>query len=755
MHRFKQKEQDKNGRDNMGKNKFLLLICVLITVWAYKPDEAGAYQEYRKKGTGKSTVMIVMYHSENDRQAIMEQVKQFPGLHIRREYHASIRGFSIEGSRSALLALRKRLKQGNNLYDVTTYRHAAADSVPFIGTDTVRGMYDTKNQRLTGKGVKVGVIDTGIDYNHPDLSRAYKGGRDAIDLDNDPMETKGSSERATLHGTHVAGVIAANGKKMGVAPDVELYAYRALGPGGSGDTESVITAIEMAIKDKMDIINLSLGSPVNAPDLPVAEALNAAVGYGITAVVSSGNSGPDVWSVGSPGTASKAISVGASSPPSHRPYLLAGLGSTRREIPLQQILGAAVWEDRSSFALVDGKDGDGKELRHAKGKIALIQRGKKTLYEKVRQAERYGALGVIIYNNDKGSFVGGTVKNTGIPAVSISREDGLWLKSHIKEALAINTVFRVKQDLIADFSSRGPVTVNWEIKPDVVAPGIDIDSTVPDGYLLLQGTSMAAPHITGAAALLKQAHPDWKPHQIKSAIMTTAKILKNEEGKRYKTYEQGAGRIQIDEAVRADTFLYPSSVTFGLFNRTYNSGEHEQTITIENGSPVTKHYSFTLPPVQSGLDWHLPRKFTLRPKEKKKIVLGLTVHPEELKQGIYDGYLELYENTKRLHIPYLYMNEEPGHPRMMGFHFSGLQQKGVYRYEMYLPSGADELSIALYDYDTFRFAGFLDRAYKVPKGLVEREIRQKASFQKGLYRAAVLLEKDGRRDEFYKYILIR
>src|SRR5690625_5162150 len=90
--------------------------------------------------------------------------------------------------------------------------------------------------KYTGKGVKVGVIDTGIDYNHPDLAINYAGGFDLVDLDKDPMETTKEEEGGvpTMHGTHVSGIIAANGKIKGVAPDASIYAYRALGPGGSG-----------------------------------------------------------------------------------------------------------------------------------------------------------------------------------------------------------------------------------------------------------------------------------------------------------------------------------------------------------------------------------------------------------------------------------------------------------------------------------------------------------------------------------------
>ena len=221
-----------------------------------------------------------------------------------------------------------------HISEVSVYRVDLDESVPFIGGDQARRFYDSKKQRITGKGVKVGVIDTGIDYTHRDLKQAYKGGKDLVDGDEDPMETKGTADYATFHGTHVAGIIAANGKLKGVAPEAEIYAYRALGPGGSGDTEQVLSAIDAAIEDGVDVLNLSLGNNVNGPDLPISLALNKAVDLGIVAVTSNGNSGPDVWTVGSPGTAEKAISVGASTPPMKVPYLVYGLGTEKREVNL-------------------------------------------------------------------------------------------------------------------------------------------------------------------------------------------------------------------------------------------------------------------------------------------------------------------------------------------------------------------------------------------------------------------------------------
>ncbi|WP_412176667.1 S8 family peptidase [Bacillus sp. T3] len=224
-------------------------------------------------------------------------------------------------------------------------------NLEIIGADRARSHFDANNERLTGKGVTVGVIDTGIDYSHPDLKSNFKGGHDFVDSDRDPMETKGTNGLGTIHGTHVAGIIAANGKIKGVAPEAEIIAYRALGPGGSGTTEQVIAAIDQAIKDKVDILNLSLGNSVNGPDLPISLALNKAVEHGITAVTSSGNSGPNRWTVGSPGTAAKAISVGASTPPQQIPYLQINGNETIRMEPMQ---GSVRWNSAIAEEIIYG-----------------------------------------------------------------------------------------------------------------------------------------------------------------------------------------------------------------------------------------------------------------------------------------------------------------------------------------------------------------------------------------------------------------
>ncbi|APO47039.1 hypothetical protein BS614_25305 [Paenibacillus xylanexedens] len=219
--------------------------------------------------------------------------------------------------------------------------------MPYLGIDKLH------EEGITGKGIKVGVLDTGIDYNHPDLTGAYKGyrahagedpkqvdpttvkGWDFVDNDADPMETtykdwenSGYKEQGVLaeayytsHGTHVSGTIAGQAKNdvgyavKGVAPDVDLYVYRVLGPGGSGEMSGIIAGIDKAIEDELDVINLSLGAATNDPLDPSSIALNNAMLQGVVSMVAAGNDGPNEGTLGTPGASALAITIGASDVP--------------------------------------------------------------------------------------------------------------------------------------------------------------------------------------------------------------------------------------------------------------------------------------------------------------------------------------------------------------------------------------------------------------------------------------------------------
>lgn len=669
----------------------------------------------------EKVVMIFSTKGTPNKVEIENYLKKYPTLKLRALFTETFNGFSVGGSRKDLLQLSQMYRKISATYDNQSYsvEKLYPSALSLIGAERAQNYYDSKGNRLTGKGIKVGVIDTGIDYTHPDLKSNYSGGYDLVDGDNNPLETQIHEGEPTIHGTHVAGIIGANGRMKGVAPDVKIYAYRALGAGGSGTTEQILAAIERTVKSKIDIINLSLGSDVNGPDLPISIALNKAVEKGVVAITSNGNSGPNLWTVGTPGTSLKAISVGASTPVLKVPYLSAV--QLDKPIKLVPFVGSEKWNLNHTYPVEYVGIGKKKDMINVAGKIALIKRGEIEFTKKVKNAEDAGAVGVIIFNNTKGSFVGKINSETKIPAVSISMLDG---KSLIPKKVPIlaSTIYKVEKDLLADFSSRGPVTVNWSIKPDITAPGVAIKSTIPNkGYIELQGTSMSAPYIAGAAALIKQAHPEWGPNEIKSSIMNTATVLHDEKGNRYKVYEQGAGRINIDQAIHTETLISPGSLSFGKLTNQFD--ENRKRLTITNVSKQKKYYHFKILKYDENIDWKLPLPFSLKAGEKRTLPITAFI-----KRGFHssdemiEGYLSLIEKDKSIEIPYLFIKKEPTFPRLMGFSIVPGDSANTFRYEVYLPMGAEEFGIALFEEDTLKFIGFLEEKRKVGPGLKENQI---------------------------------
>lgn len=183
-----------------------------------------------------------------------------------------------------------------------------ADSVPLIGATVVWAMTDESGHPVTGQDITVAVIDTGIDYTHPDLGGCFgvgcrvTGGYDFVNDDGDPMDDHS-------HGTHVAGIVAGNGTITGVAPEAALMAYKACNASGACWTSDVIAALEQAVMEQVDVINLSLGGP-GSPDDPMAQAVNQVVDQGVVVVVAAGND-IDYHTINSPGVAAKAFTVGA------------------------------------------------------------------------------------------------------------------------------------------------------------------------------------------------------------------------------------------------------------------------------------------------------------------------------------------------------------------------------------------------------------------------------------------------------------
>ncbi|MFF3024449.1 S8 family serine peptidase [Gottfriedia sp. NPDC057948] len=506
----------------------------------------------------------------------------------------------------------------NNQEGMQTGGSSNQSALSFLGVDKLH------QEGFTGKGVKVGVIDTGIDYNHPDLKDVYKGGYDFVGNDNDPMETTyedwkksgvaefywaNGASYYTEHGTHVAGIIAGQGKndsdyKMeGIAPDVDLYAYRVLGPYGSGYDASILAGIDKAVADGMDVINLSLGAGINNPLYSTSIAINQAVLSGVTAVIAAGNSGNDLYTLGSPGTAALALTVGASNAPNnlhtYKSVLQSGTETTSADLQemakgytdhVEQLNG-------QTFSIIDVGYGASTDYKNkdVKGKVVLISRGNNiTLGDKVKFAKQNGATAALLFNNNPDEGLIPSYLGEGLNYIStftLTNAQGLALKSKINttSTFTFNELGQIqtKADMLADFSSRGPARVTYDIKPEITAPGVGVFSTVPAyminkntpndykyAYERLSGTSMATPNVAGMAALLLQAKPSLQPSDVKAILMNTADPL----SKDYSVFESGAGRADIYKAVH-------SSIEMKVQNETpiLKNGK-EKTIKDETGA---------------------------------------------------------------------------------------------------------------------------------------------------------------------------
>ncbi|MFD1036857.1 S8 family serine peptidase [Virgibacillus byunsanensis] len=704
---------------------------------------------------------VPMAATTDNKQSIIIEVEGDPKEHKKyiNTYHPFIDVIAMYDQLFNGLALQaapdKLARMGSlefikAIHPVRTYETLPNDSLKEVQQDNMVMPFTLNDTTYTGKGVNVGVIDTGIAYDHPDLSTNYRGGYDLVDLDDDPLETQRSQGMPTIHGSHVAGIIAANGDLLGVAPGAGIYAYRALGPGGRGSTVQVIAAMEQAVKDGVDIINLSLGNAVNGPDFPTSVAVNRAVDLGIGVVIANGNNGPDNWTVGSPATATKAMSVGASASPQTVPYLYEPIQD--KTIELTSMQGSIPWNLEHRYPIVQVND------NHANltGKIALAKRGEVPFHEMAKKAEESGAEAVLIFNNEEKPFQG-SIENpenpVTIPVASISHQDGQWLQNNT-DSQTIETIYQTTETTIADFSSRGPVTVNWDIKPDIIAPGSNIISTVPNGYQALQGTSMAAPHVAGVMALVKEAHPDWTIEQIQGALTTTATPLEDNKGDLLDPIIQGTGQIQPNKAIETNTIIQHALLSYGKIN----SYKEEKTInvTIENTTNQAQSYSFDIPTKQKGLTWNLPQMFTLEGKQQKTIPIELSVTTPQLEKGLYQGWISLHQQGETYQLPYLFVNETADYPKAMGFEFSLMPfSDDTYFYKLYVTDEAKSVTVDLYNPGTLIYDRTFLELSDVEIGMNEGQMEKKELGKPGQYKAliTVLLE-DGSYESYETEVII-
>lgn len=392
----------------------------------------------------------------------------------------------------------------------------------------------------TGRGVTVAVIDTGINYTLPELGGALGvkviGGYDFVDKDEDPMDLMG-------HGTAVASIIAANGSRLvGVAPGAKLLAYRVSGMSDTIQTYLIVEALERALEDGADIVNLSLGGEIHYKLLWVAGY--RAQKHGTILVAAAGNDGPDTGTIYTPASIPYYIAVGSATSPWTDVLLCrawAGDYKLRTARPMNNSVTGIVEGEVVNVGHGRVQDVEGLDLR---GKIAVSFRDRKTYFGEMEyNVASRGAIGLIVVNDENMSLNGALIHpnisdySPRIPVISVAKFEG---EEILSRSTAKIEVFKSGgRPYPSIFSSRG-TDDPLKIKPEILAYGEKVPALTASGVHLLSGTSMAAPQVTGAIALLLEKFGRLTFKETLSALMLSAIPLDN-----YPGYVQGAGLLNV------------------------------------------------------------------------------------------------------------------------------------------------------------------------------------------------------------------
>lgn len=467
-----------------------------------------------------------------------------------------------------------------------------------------------------GDGVKVGIIDTGIDITHPCFSDAgypavqqlgdkqYTNNKVIVaKVFNNKLNQNGFDAGAVQeHGTHVAGTVACDANTPAIVDGISTYAMSGVAPRAllgsynvfpgnvtNARSEDILNALDAAYQDGMDVVNMSLGGNAHGVQDLLTTAIDDFDAADMVVAVAAGNSGPGHYTVESPGSAARALTAGASTVPHFMgvtatgtggPYQLAVGDFGKASAPLSGSLslgGPALSRGCSAFA-----------ANAFAGTIAVISRGACTFSTKIRNAQAAGAIATIVVNNVNGDPIAmgedGTANQPTIPAymVGIAKASAIVAAAQtagnsVTIGATESYIQTTNANYMAGFSSQGPTDVDFRVKPDVVAPGVNVLSSIPHQFCgappcfaFFQGTSMATPHLAGSAALVLWQHPGWSAADVRSAIVNTASSglqpYRNPVNGVPRVDDVniiGAGLDNVGNAVNASVTLDPVSTSLG------------------------------------------------------------------------------------------------------------------------------------------------------------------------------------------------
>jgi minor extracellular serine protease Vpr len=658
-----------------------------------------------------------------------------PGAVISRRFQVVLDGLTVE------LPVRKlpdlvALSGVTRVYPSASYKLTLDESPGLIRATAFWGL---RNER--GEGMKIGVVDDGVDQSHRFLApegMSYppgfpKGGKrwttpKVIVARAFPGPGSGRpgrlplDRRASFHGTHVAGIAAGRSGTIspggpdhppvanlsGVAPNAWIGSYRVFNiptrAGYTANTPEIVAAFEAAVRDGMDVINFSGGGTQTEPaNDAMVETLQNVVAAGVVPVIAAGNSRDDYGfgSIDSPGSAPDAITVAASSNvhvfgPSmtvQDPRAPASL----HNMPFRTILPARAfdgWESRDQTIVnvgsVQGTDGRPVDpqlcgVKHPNaldttlprgslsGTIALVFRGGCALVTKEIRALYAGAVGMVLVNNRSGEA---SLLPLDIPAGAISDLDGARLRDFlvsvggnapVRFSFTRHELHPGRGGTMMFFSSAGPTAFGHMMKPDVTAPGGEIlSSTLPEfagaPFASFDGTSMATPHVAGAAALLLQDHPGWTPAQVRSALESTgapawADTARTKEAS---VLLEGGGVIDVVAADDPKVFTSPASLSFGDLDVSGGAVTRPLTLQISDAVGGAGTWAVELRPqsASDGASIEAPSFVSLAPGGRALLQVAAGASATA-KPGDDYGFVVLRRGAVTRRIPYAFFVTRP------------------------------------------------------------------------------------------------
>ncbi|EDR11679.1 pyrolysin [Laccaria bicolor S238N-H82] len=582
-------------------------------------------------------------------------------------------------------------------------------------THILTGVDKLHAKGITGKGIKIGIIDTGIDYTHPLLGGNFGPGNkviggydfvgDKYDGTNTPVPDNDPLDQCAGHGTHVAGIIGANpGNQFnisGVAYDSSLSAYRVFGCTGSVTDDIIVEALLRGVKDGQDILTLSLGGPDGWTESSSSVVASRIAASGKVVTIAAGNDGASgSWYSSSPGNGVDVISVSSVDntvvplqklnvngvPHDQIIYFATFPLPTPGDLPIYATSKDTTIVDDACEPLPDSTPDLSKF-------VVIVRRGTCSFVTKLTNVAAKGAKTTLIYDNGNG-FAGISVGTFN--AALIQAADGEFASYlHILvQQFAANAPITIsfpqtggsvnfpdpKGGLISSFTSYGPSN-DFYFKPALAAPGGNILSTLPTtqgSFGVESGTSMATPFVAGSAALLfsvkgKSASVG---KSARTLFETTAKRVPSShtDGDPLQTVsQQGAGLINVFDAVYATTVVEPGELV--LNDTAHFKGV--QTFSVKNTGNASKKYKLTHFPAGTALTVNattqfaslgpvpltktsasvtlVPNTFTLRPGSSQ-IVAAIFSPPKGLNAAtypLYSGFIEIAAPSENLHVTYI------------------------------------------------------------------------------------------------------